>query len=29
VPRAWSLTGVALVVAAGIGAVRTGARPAR
>ena len=26
VPRAWSLTGVAFVVAAGIGAVRTGAR---
>ena len=26
VPRAWSLTGVALVVAAGLGAVRTGAR---
>ncbi len=29
VPRAWSLIGVALVVAAGLGAVRTGARPAR
>ncbi len=29
VPRAWSLTGVAFVVAAGLGAVRTGARPAR
>ena len=29
VPRAWSLAGIALVVAAGIGAVRTGARPAR
>ena len=28
VPRAWSLTGVAFVVAAGIGAVRTGARRA-
>ena len=28
VPRAWSLTGVALVVAAGIGAVRTGDRRA-
>jgi hypothetical protein len=28
VPRAWSLAGVALVVAAGIGAVRAGARPA-
>ena len=28
VPRAWSLAGVAFVVAAGIGAVRTGARPA-
>jgi inner membrane transporter RhtA len=27
VPRAWSLTGVAFVVAAGIGAERTGARP--
>jgi len=26
VPRAWSLTGVAFVVAAGLGAVRTGAR---
>ena len=29
VPRAWSLAGIAFVVAAGIGAVRTGARPAR
>jgi inner membrane transporter RhtA len=29
VPRAWSLAGVAFVVAAGIGAARTGARPAR
>ena len=28
VPRAWSLAGVAFVVAAGIGAERTGARPA-
>jgi len=28
VPRAWSLAGVALVVAAGVGAERTGARPA-
>jgi len=28
VPRTWSLAGVALVVAAGIGAERTGARPA-
>jgi hypothetical protein len=27
VPRAWSLLGVAFVVAAGIGAERTGARP--
>jgi threonine/homoserine efflux transporter RhtA len=27
VPRAWSLAGVAFVVAAGVGAVRTGARP--
>ena len=27
VPRAWSLTGIAFVVAAGLGAVRTGARP--
>ena len=27
VPRAWSLTGVAFVVAAGLGAVRTGTRP--
>jgi inner membrane transporter RhtA len=26
VPRAWSLTGIAFVVAAGLGAVRTGAR---
>ena len=29
VPRAWSLIGIAFVVAAGLGAVRTGARPAR
>ena len=29
VPRAWSLAGVALVVAAGVGAERTGARPAQ
>ena len=29
VPQAWSLAGVAFVVAAGLGAVRTGARPAR
>jgi inner membrane transporter RhtA len=29
VPAAWSLAGVALVVTAGIGAERTGARPAR
>ena len=29
VPRAWSLAGVAFVVAAGLGAERTGARPAR
>jgi inner membrane transporter RhtA len=28
VPRAWSLTGIAFVVAAGLGAVRAGARPA-
>jgi inner membrane transporter RhtA len=28
VPRAWSLVGVAFVVAAGVGAERTGARPA-
>jgi hypothetical protein len=27
VPRAWSLTGIAFVVAAGLGAVRAGARP--
>ena len=27
VPQAWSLTGIAFVVAAGLGAVRTGARP--
>ena len=26
VPRAWSLAGIAFVVAAGVGAVRTGAR---
>ncbi len=29
VPRAWSLAGVGFVVAAGLGAERTGARPAR